>query len=97
MPEDLKQLKEYVRLPQDGKRPLVSAFEVIGRRSPRHHYEICFEGETVGSVTSGVFSPMLGRGIESRIVEGNRGMVSQLLQDSLVMVGESTRLYGSHV
>jgi aminomethyltransferase len=39
------------------------AFEVNGRRSPRHHYEICFEGETVGSVTSGVFAPMLGRGI----------------------------------
>ena len=39
------------------------AFEVAGRRSPRHHYEICFEGEAVGSVTSGVFSPMLGVGI----------------------------------
>ncbi len=39
------------------------AFEVAGRRSPRHHYEICFSGETVGSVTSGVFSPMLGIGI----------------------------------
>ena len=33
------------------------------RRAPRHHYEICFEGETVGAVTSGVFSPMLGCGI----------------------------------
>ncbi|MDD2580633.1 MAG: glycine cleavage system aminomethyltransferase GcvT [Desulfuromonadaceae bacterium] len=39
------------------------AFEVAGRRSPRHHYEICFAGESVGSVTSGVFSPMLGKGI----------------------------------
>jgi aminomethyltransferase len=39
------------------------AFEVRSRRAPRHHYEICFEGETVGSVTSGVFSPMLGCGI----------------------------------
>jgi aminomethyltransferase len=39
------------------------AFEVKSRRAPRHHYEICFEGETVGSVTSGVFSPMLGCGI----------------------------------
>ncbi|HEX9080021.1 MAG TPA: glycine cleavage system aminomethyltransferase GcvT, partial [Desulfuromonadaceae bacterium] len=34
------------------------AFEVKGRRSPRHHYEICLAGEAVGSVTSGVFSPM---------------------------------------
>ena len=39
------------------------AFEVIGRRSPRHHYDICSAGEVVGNVTSGVFSPILGRGI----------------------------------
>jgi aminomethyltransferase len=39
------------------------AFQVTSRRSPRHHYEICFEGEQVGTVTSGVFSPMLGCGI----------------------------------
>jgi aminomethyltransferase len=40
-----------------------AAFEVVGRRSPRHHYEIDFAGQAVGSVTSGVFSPMLGGGI----------------------------------
>lgn len=39
------------------------AFEVSGRRSPRHHYELFSGEETIGSVTSGVFSPMLGRGI----------------------------------
>ncbi|HEY3309850.1 MAG TPA: glycine cleavage system aminomethyltransferase GcvT [Desulfuromonadaceae bacterium] len=39
------------------------AFQVSGRRSPRHHYEI-FSGERrIGSVTSGVFSPMLCCGI----------------------------------
>jgi anti-sigma factor RsiW len=31
IPEDLKQLKEYVRLPEGGGRPLVSAFEIRGR------------------------------------------------------------------
>jgi hypothetical protein len=31
LPEDLKQLKEYVRVPTDGSRPLVGAFEVRGR------------------------------------------------------------------
>ncbi len=31
VPEDLKQLKEHCRLPIDGKQPLLSAFEIIGR------------------------------------------------------------------
>jgi hypothetical protein len=31
VPEDLKQLKEYCKLPEDGTRPLVSAFEIKGR------------------------------------------------------------------
>ncbi len=48
---------------QEGVTKTKVAFRVGSRRSPRHHYEICFEGETVGSVTSGVFSPMLGCGI----------------------------------
>jgi aminomethyltransferase len=39
------------------------AFRVNTRRSPRHHYDILFEGEKVGTVTSGAFSPMLGCGI----------------------------------
>lgn len=48
---------------QEGVERVKVAFRVNSRRSPRHHYEICFEGETVGSVTSGVFSPMLGCGV----------------------------------
>ncbi|MDD2539877.1 MAG: glycine cleavage system aminomethyltransferase GcvT [Desulfuromonadaceae bacterium] len=52
-----------LRMKQQGVPRKKVAFEVNGRRSPRHHYELCFEGETVGAVTSGVFSPMLGRGI----------------------------------
>jgi aminomethyltransferase len=39
------------------------AFEVNSRRSPRHHYDIAVAGANVGTVTSGVFSPMLGKGI----------------------------------
>jgi aminomethyltransferase len=52
-----------LRLKEQGVARVKVAFEVAGRRSPRHHYEICSEGEAVGAVTSGVFSPMLGRGI----------------------------------
>jgi aminomethyltransferase len=39
------------------------AFQVSGRRSPRHHYEIVSGQQDVGSVTSGVFSPMLACGV----------------------------------
>jgi aminomethyltransferase len=39
------------------------AFLVSSRRSPRHHYEIVSAGQQIGSVTSGVFSPMLACGI----------------------------------
>lgn len=39
------------------------AFQVLGRRSPRHHYEIFSGEQRIGSVTSGVFSPMLSCGI----------------------------------
>lgn len=47
----------------EGVKRLKVAFDVTSRRSPRHDYEIHFEGERVGTVTSGVFSPMLGCGI----------------------------------
>ena len=39
------------------------AFKVGSRRSPRHDYSICSGGNTVGVVTSGAFSPMLGCGV----------------------------------
>ncbi len=52
-----------LRLKKQGVARKKVAFEVAGRRSPRHHYDICSAVETVGNVTSGVFSPMLGRGI----------------------------------
>jgi len=47
----------------EGMDRIKAAFRVASRRSPRHHYEICFEGASAGHVTSGAFSPMLGCGI----------------------------------
>jgi aminomethyltransferase len=52
-----------LRLKERGVARKKIAFEVTGRRSPRHHYDICSAGEVVGNVTSGVFSPILGRGV----------------------------------
>ncbi|HBA88093.1 MAG TPA: glycine cleavage system aminomethyltransferase GcvT [Geobacter sp.] len=39
------------------------AFRVGSRRAPRHYYQILMEGNEVGTVTSGAFSPMLSCGI----------------------------------
>ncbi|HPX61440.1 MAG TPA: glycine cleavage system aminomethyltransferase GcvT [Deltaproteobacteria bacterium] len=47
------------------------AFRVNGRRSPRHGYEIWYQGQPVGHVTSGVFSPMLSSGIGIGLVRGD--------------------------
>lgn len=38
-------------------------FKLSSRRSPRHDYSIMNNGATVGVVTSGAFSPMLGCGV----------------------------------
>ena len=48
---------------EEGLKRVKVAFKVASRRSPRHHYDILFEGAKVGTVTSGAFSPMLGCGI----------------------------------
>jgi aminomethyltransferase len=48
------------------------AFQVSGRRSPRHHYEIYTGEQQVGSVTSGVFSPMLASGVGIGFVAAGR-------------------------
>ncbi|MDY0385377.1 glycine cleavage system aminomethyltransferase GcvT [Trichlorobacter sp.] len=45
------------------------AFTVNSRRAPRHGYQIQADGRTIGEVTSGVFSPMLGCGIGLGYVE----------------------------
>jgi aminomethyltransferase len=52
-----------LRLRERGVARTKVAFEVDGRRSPRHFYDITVAGENVGTVTSGVFSPMLGKGV----------------------------------
>ena len=48
---------------QAGAAKVKIAFRVNSRRAPRHHYEIFYREEQVGSVTSGAFSPMLSCGI----------------------------------
>ncbi len=47
----------------EGLKRIRVAFRMLGRGIPRHGYEIFFEGERIGHVTSGTFSPLLQRGI----------------------------------
>ena len=55
------------------------AFKVDSRRAPRHHYEILHEGEVVGVVTSGAFSPMLCCGIGLGLVRPKAAAVGARL------------------
>ncbi len=55
------------------------AFKVDSRRSPRHDYDIYFQEEKIGSVTSGAFSPMLGCGIGIGFVPPSRAVVGSHL------------------
>lgn len=52
-----------VRQREQGLRRLRAAFRVDSRRAPRHGYEILVQGMSVGTVTSGAFSPVLECGI----------------------------------
>ncbi|WP_224984456.1 glycine cleavage system aminomethyltransferase GcvT [Geomonas agri] len=61
--------KEFVGKPAleremgQGSPRMKVAFKVDSRRAPRHFYQILHDGEEVGLVTSGAFSPMLSCGI----------------------------------
>jgi len=55
------------------------AFEVEGRRSPRQGYDILHSGRNVGIVTSGAFSPSLGRGIGMGLVTPETAVVGSRL------------------
>lgn len=67
---------------------LKAAFKVSSRRTPRHGYRIFCQGEPVGEVTSGAFSPMLGRGIGLGYVKPSaaaRGTLLEIRHESVVM------------
>jgi aminomethyltransferase len=55
------------------------AFTVNSRRAPRHGYQIQADGRTIGEVTSGVFSPMLGCGIGIGYVQADHAALGTTL------------------
>jgi hypothetical protein len=66
LPEDLKQLKEHARLPKDGGRPLVSAFEVIGRELVLYWRDLAKDEEVTVPVDLVARVPGAYRGPASR-------------------------------
>jgi|YelNatPaOPRAMG01_1025707.scaffolds.fasta_scaffold06190_9 aminomethyltransferase len=55
-------------------------FVCEGRRAPRHGYKIFAEGEDIGYVTSGGFSPSLGKGIGMGYVKTKYSTENSLLE-----------------
>ena len=52
-----------LRLKENGLQRKLVAFELKDKAFPRPHYEIQKDGEKIGQVTSGIFSPSLNKGI----------------------------------
>jgi aminomethyltransferase len=52
-----------LRQKKEGIQQRMICFMANSRRSPRHNYQIFYEAEDAGTVTSGSFSPSLGCGI----------------------------------
>ena len=48
---------------EDGVRKKLVGFEIVDRGIARHGYPVLADGEKVGEVTSGTFSPTLGKAI----------------------------------
>jgi aminomethyltransferase len=69
-----------LRQQAEGLRRVKAAFRVASRRSPRHGYGIFRQGEQVGMVTSGAFSPMLGCGIGMGYVTPEAAAIGSSLQ-----------------
>jgi len=69
----LKQKKEGIRRKRVG-------LELSGRRVPRHGYEILKDGEKIGYVTSGAFSPLLEKGIGLGFVNSEYAQLNEIVQ-----------------
>ncbi len=52
-----------LKLKQEGLKRKLVAFELIDQAFPRPHYQIQKDGEKLGEITSGTFSPTLNKGI----------------------------------
>jgi aminomethyltransferase len=69
--------KEYTakdiltRQKKEGAARQIVCLEMTGRGIPREGYAVEFQGEQIGHVTSGVFSPLMKNGIAMALVKSN--------------------------
>ena len=61
--EDFIGKKALLKQEEEGIKQRLVGFELIERGVPRHNYPILKDGERIGTVTSGSFSPTLKKGI----------------------------------
>jgi len=67
----------------NGLKERLVCFKADTRRAPRHGFAISSEGKSIGTVTSGSFSPSLLVGIGMGYVSGNYGI------GAVLMVGQA--------
>jgi aminomethyltransferase len=53
----------FLKMKREGAKRKLVAFELLEKGFPRQHYLIIKNGEKIGEVTSGVFSPSLNKGV----------------------------------
>lgn len=89
----------------DGLRQRLAGFRLRDRAFPRHGYEVRYQGESAGEVTSGVLSPSLDQGIglayvpaeaakpgtEIEVVIRNRPMVAEIVRPPFYQAGSIRR------
>lgn len=64
--------KVLERQKSEGLKRRMVAIDMKDRAIPRQHYPIAVDGETIGELTSGTFSPTFGRGIGLGYVRADR-------------------------
>ncbi|MDO8536613.1 MAG: glycine cleavage system aminomethyltransferase GcvT [Candidatus Omnitrophota bacterium] len=79
--------KSLLKQKKEGLSRRMICFMANSRRSPRHNYQIFYNAEDAGTVTSGSFSPSLGCGIGMGYVSGEIALGEQvLLSDNAISI-----------
>lgn len=96
---DVDKLEDYngkafiIEQYKNGSSKKLIGFEMIDRAIPRHEYEIYYNNEKVGIVTSGGFAPTLNKNIGMGYVDSSKN----IKLDSVIQVMVRNKLYDAKV